>query len=119
MKNAINDNFTKHDKYNNMEKVAEFIRNNYNKNHSAEYYAEMCNLNKYYFIKLFGEYTGVSPQHFRTQIRIEKAKELLKTTSMHNGEIAELVGYSSSYYFSRIFKTYTGVSPNEFRKNNK
>ncbi|MBR5519025.1 MAG: helix-turn-helix transcriptional regulator [Clostridia bacterium] len=119
MKNAINDSFTKHDKYNNMEKIAEFIRNNYNKNHSAEYYAEMCNLNKYYFIKLFGEYTGVSPQHFRTQIRIEKAKELLKTTSMHNGEIAELVGYSSSYYFSRIFKTYTGVSPNEFRKNNK
>ena len=37
----------------------------------------------------------------------------------YRGEIAELVGYSTSYYFSRIFKTYTGVSPNEFRKNNK
>ena len=119
MTNAINEDFIKQDKYDNIEKVAEFIRNNYAKSHSAEYYAQMCNISKYYFIKLFGEYTGVSPQHFRTQIRIEKAKQLLNTTSMNNSEIAELVGYSSSYYFSRIFKNYTGVSPNEFRKNSK
>lgn len=114
-----NENLTeKYDKYERILPVVEFINNNYSKNHSLQDYANICNLDKYYFIKLFREYTGVSPHLFRTRIRVEKAKELLTNTDMNNREIAEGVGYSSSYYFSRIFKTYTGVSPVQFRKSN-
>ncbi len=106
-----------YDKYKGIIRVMEFIRNNYAKNYTIQYYADICNLNKYYFIKLFGEYTGESPQFFRTKIRLEKAKDLLLNTTMTNTEIAEFVGYSSAYYFSRIFKTRTGISPTVFRKN--
>lgn len=50
-----------------------------------------------------------------TDIRIEKAKEMLKRTYMKNYEVSELVGYKDSRYFSQIFKKKTGVSPSEYR----
>ena len=104
------------DKFNCIYKVIDFIEKNYVENHPVELYADMCKLNKYYFIKLFRECTGISPHLYKTKIRIEKAKELLTNTQMRNDEIAEQVGYSTSYYFSRIFKVHEGISPNTFRK---
>ena len=106
-----------HNKYNCIIYAMEFIRENYSENHSVQYYANLCNLDKYYFIKLFREYTNETPHYFRTKIRIEKSVELLETTTMNNTEIAEAVGYSSSYYFSRIFKKYMSVPPDTYRKN--
>ena len=120
MLNNINEISTeKYDKFDSILSVVEFIRNNYNKNHSIQYYAGLCNLDRYYFIKLFKECTGESPHLFKTKIRIEKAKELLCNTNMNNTQIAERIGYSSSYYFSRIFKAYTGEAPEMYRKNHK
>lgn len=110
MKTASND------KYNGVSEVVEFIKKTYRKNYSVDYYAGMCNLQKCYFITLFKSYTGVSPQRFRTNIRIEKAKELVKNTNMKNEAIAKAVGYHNPLYFSRIFKKYTGVSPQDYRK---
>lgn len=74
----------KYDKFKNMDLVIGFIKKHYTENHSVQYYADLCNLDKYYFIKLFREYTGVTPVFYRTTIRIEKAKELLKTTNYNN-----------------------------------
>ena len=107
----------KYDKFNRIQNVVDFIEKNYAQNHSVEFYADACKVEKYYFIKLFREYTGVSPHLYKTKIRLEKAKELLRNTKMTNSRIAEQVGYSSSYYFSRIFKIHQGMSPDTFRKN--
>ena len=104
------------DKFNRIQSIVEFIEKNYAENHSVDFYAEACKLEKYYFIKFFWEYTGVSPHLYKTKIRIQKAKELLQSTKMTNSRIAEQIGYSSSYYFSRIFKIHEGVSPKTFRK---
>lgn len=79
-------------------------------------YARKCCMDKYYFISLFKEYTGLSPHAYRTRIKMERAKELLADTSMTNGEIAELLGYKDPLYFSRAFKKYAGKSPNAYRK---
>ena len=106
-----------YDKYNCIISVMDFIRENYSKNHSVQYYANLCNLDKYYFIKIFHEYTNETPHYFRTKIRMEKAVELMKNSNMNNREIAEAVGYSSPYYFSRIFKKYIGVPPKTYKKN--
>ncbi len=113
-----NNSSEKYDKFKRINSLLDFIRKNYNKNHSVQYYADLCNLDKYYFIKLFREYTTDTPLLYRTKLRIEKAKELLIKTNMTNSKIAETIGYSSSYYFSRIFKVHTGMSPDIFRKNN-
>lgn len=103
-------------KYKKIISVLELFHNNYSDNYPVQYYADICGLDKYYFISLFKEYTGMPPHMYITNIKIEKAKELLTDTELSNAEIAESIGYTDPFYFSRIFKKYTGVSPTSFKK---
>lgn len=65
--------------------------------------------------KLSGE-LGLSISDFITQIRLEKAKELLLQTNYPIYEIASKVGYSDANYFSRSFSKTYGVSPSVCRQ---
>ncbi len=64
---------------------------------------------------LFGRQTGETFIEYLTRKRIDKAKELLRTTSGSAKEIAFAVGYSNPRYFYLVFKKVTGFSPTEFR----
>jgi two-component system, response regulator YesN len=59
---------------------------------------------------------GISYSGLLTQMRIDKAVNLLKTTDMSIREIADKVGYESQHYFSTIFKKLVGVSPKQFKQ---
>ena len=50
------------------------------------------------------------------EIRMEKARELLKDVRLKTYEVAEKVGIPDAHYFSRIFKKYNGVTPTEYRE---
>ena len=50
-----------------------------------------------------------------TEKRMEKAKKLLKSTSLSSGEITARTGYKDSHYFSFVFKKTQGMSPREYR----
>jgi len=67
------------------------------------------------FRKLFKIETGYSPHQYLLMMRIEKAKELLKTTTLNINEIAWQTGFDSEFYFSTIFKKKTGCSPSNYR----
>ena len=99
-------------------KVVDFIKNNYSENHTIQYYANICNMERKYFITVFRQHIGVSPQRFRTNLRIEAAKKFLLNTNMNNEDIADALGYSDPLYFSRVFRKHTGVSPKVFREKN-
>lgn len=60
--------------------------------------------------------TGLSYKDYVNQKRIEKAKELLKSSDDKAFEIAQLCGFNSSASFSQTFKAVTGMTPNDFRK---
>ncbi len=79
-------------------------------------YAEKYMYNYSHLSQMFKLYSGQSFIDFLTELRIRKAEELIRTTSLPISEISERVGYSDFSYFSRIFKKKRAVSPNEIRK---
>jgi len=93
-----------------------YIHENYKAPIVIRELAEKYHMTYNWFIRCFKDFTGSSPQSYLTDIRIEKAKDLLSHRSFQIGEIAELVGYSDPLYFSRIFKKKTGCSPKEYKK---
>ncbi len=68
-----------------------------------------------YFSAIFSRAMGMTFTEYVTQKRMEKAKGLLRTTDMHTGEIAQLVGYKDPHYFSFVFKKTQGQTPREYR----
>lgn len=77
---------------------------------AAKYY-----INLSYLSQLFKTETGENFIDYLTKVRIEKAKELLKSTELKTYKISELVGYSNSRYFSDVFQKNVGVTPTTFR----
>ena len=77
--------------------------------------SDHVNVTPAYFSKLFKEETGITFIKWLNQLRIEKAKGLLKNTRLKTYEISEKVGYYDYKYFSNTFRKYTGVSPREYR----
>ncbi|SHH72509.1 response regulator transcription factor [Clostridium grantii] len=76
--------------------------------------AEQSYLSPNYLSFLFKMETGQTFIDTLTQIKIDKAKELLKNKHYKIYEVAEELGYKDSRYFSHIFKKYTGISPKDF-----
>ena len=54
--------------------------------------------------------------NYLTGLRMQKAKELLKTTTFKIYEISEMVGYRNVESFNRVFKKYYEISPLQYRK---
>ncbi|NOU98905.1 response regulator [Paenibacillus planticolens] len=70
-----------------------------------------------YFSRIFKIETKMTFVNYLNHIRMETAKELLRTTDMKALEIAEKVGYADANYFSFSFRKNVGVSPKEYRNN--
>lgn len=78
--------------------------------------AKQLNLDRSYFSKLFQKATGKSPQRYLTDLRLEKAAELLRSYGKTPGEAACAAGYPDVFSFSRMFKRRYGVSPREYQR---
>lgn len=78
--------------------------------------AEYVGLNEKYFTNRFTKEAGETFSEYLTGIRVQKAKELLRTTSFKVYEVAEMVGYNNVEHFNRMFKKVTGQSPTKYRK---
>lgn len=78
--------------------------------------AKMACMSKDYFIRLFRQETGDTPNAFITKRKLEKAELLLVTTSLPVNRIADSLGYDDYSYFNRIFKKNSGMTPMQYRK---
>lgn len=77
--------------------------------------AAHVDLNPYYFSKLFKETRGMTFIAYLTELRVQRAKELLASSHLSQKEICYETGYHDPNYFSRVFKKNTGYSPSEYR----
>lgn len=97
-------------------KALQYIEENYNKEVGLKNVANYVNLSPNYFSTLFKKEMGQSFVDYIMYLKIEKAKELLKTNKLFY-QIAEEVGFAEETYFSKMFKLKTGVSPREWKLN--
>ena len=68
-----------------------------------------------HFSVVFSQETCKTFKEYLTELRIKKAKELLRTTTLKSSEICYQVGYTDPHYFSYVFKKNTGLTPTDFR----
>lgn len=91
----------------------------------AHYMDEELSLNKVaqvalvsanHFSALFSQNMGQTFIEYLTNLRMSRAKELLRCTPKRSSEIAGEVGYKDAHYFSYLFKKTQGMTPSEYRK---
>lgn len=110
-KNKIHTNRTEYV----IEKSVHTIRQNISYHIDFKELTQLFNISYSQFRKIFKKETGLSPQQYLINERIECAKRLLVNTELTLKEIAEKSGFNSIHYFSRIFKQKTGQSPSTKR----
>lgn len=92
------------------------MEQNYRVWYKNEEYARMCGISKYHFIHLFTACKGCSPSKYKSDLLMQKARELVGISELPMGEIAEMLGFEDALYFSKKFKAYYGASPSQYRK---
>ncbi len=94
----------------------QYIRKHYRDSHlTLENIAESLHVSTVYLSKMIKQDLGVSYVKIVTQLRLQAAKDLLKTTDLSIREIAERVGYDSQHYFSTAFRKSIGVTPKQYK----
>ena len=101
---------------NTVAQVIDYLNGNYMNNITLTDMAEIVHLNANYFSEIFHKEKGITFKEYLTQIRMERAKELLKRSNYRQSEIAAMVGYNDTKHFSKIFRKYVGITTTEYRK---
>lgn len=86
-----------------------------NSDFSLNMIATHIGISESYFSSIFKRETGESFVEYLTKVRIDKACELLRCTTLRMAEIGERVGYKDPHYFSAIFKKLVGQSPKAYK----
>jgi two-component system response regulator YesN len=113
---AFRDSQPNHQHVQLIRQAKEYIERHYaNPDLSLNDIAAQANLSPSHFSAVFSQETCQTFKEYLTEVRITKAKELLRMTTLRSSDIAYQVGYNDPHYFSSVFKKNTGLSPIEFR----
>ena len=93
-----------------------FIQQHYQEALRLEDVSSAVGFNATYFSAMFKKETGQNFMDYLTELRMNKAKELLCTDENSVQDVADQIGYRDLKYFSRLFKKTTGISPSEYKK---
>ena len=97
-------------------RAEEYIKEHYrNSALSLREVADAVFISSSYLSALFRRKKNISFSAYLANIRIDKAKALLRNTALHSAEIAARVGYSNPQYFTLAFKRHTGLSPIQYK----
>lgn len=70
---------------------------------------------KSYLSKVFHQMSGKTLAGYTAQVKIDRAKQLIREGNLNFTEISALLAFDNPQYFSRVFKRCTGMSPTEFK----
>ncbi len=99
--------------------AVDYIHDNFTNNDmTVEFLAQMCNMSDTCFRKYFTEFFDVTPISYIKNLKLNYAKELIKSGYYTIQEISDKCGFNTVNYFSTFIKKETGKSPSQLRKNN-
>jgi len=99
-----------------VKQTIDFVQNNYSLNLSVQQLADMAQLPRWQYLRVFKKLTGSNPSSYITHLRIEQAKRMLCDSDGQVWEVAHRVGYNDEHYFNRRFKLATGISPGQYAR---
>lgn len=108
----------KNEKFKGIVKVAmKYMNDHYSENIGVEDIAAITYVSPNYFSRVFKKETGKSFTEWLNNVRLDKAKIILKDLRFRVYEVAEQVGYNDYKIFTHNFKKYVGCTPKEYREN--
>lgn len=93
------------------------LREQMNQHITPEDVAKELQVGYSWFRKAFKKYTGMAPNQYLIQLKIQQSKELLLVPENSVKSVAYLLNFESIPYFSKLFKIKTGLSPQDYRSN--
>lgn len=99
-----------------VERARKYLETHYQESITREDIEKYVHLNGDYLNRIYKSATGYTLMEYIQFVRIEKAKQLLRTTNDTISEICGKTGYDSPPYFAKIFKKQTGKTPSEYRE---
>ena len=98
-----------------MRRVREYVEIHLSKNIDLAALAAVAGLSMHHFARQFKQSSGVTPHHYLTKKRVERAQEMLVETDLSLSEIAYAAGFSDQSHLARHFRYMVGTTPREFR----
>ena len=97
------------------QKIREYIWKNMAEPMTLQQVCREFGISQPYLSRFFKKYEGQSFSNYLAEIRIQRAKELLKANQdLLIKDIAYMVGYTDQFYFSRVFHSVAGLTPTEY-----
>lgn len=100
-----------------MQKALRYLSTVTNRKVTVREVAERVGYSTGHFSKKFKETFGCTPQIYMSNMKLELAKERLRSTDLPIAKIAQELGFCDASYFGNFFKAKTGVFPSYYRKN--
>lgn len=99
-----------------LQQAIAYMHDRLSENLSLAEIAGELNMSQYHFSRLFKQSMGISPYQYVMRLRIERAKYLLRTTSLTVIVIAQQTGFSNQNQLTIQFRKFTGTTPSNYRK---
>ncbi len=95
-------------------RILNYLETNLDEHLSLEMICHDNLIGRSQLLRLFQEKTGNGVIEYFSKMKIDAAKQLIRTDQLNFTQIAQQLGYSSIHYFSRQFKKITGMTPSEY-----
>lgn len=99
-------------------RACEYLTAHYAENISLEQLARIANLSPFHFNRVFAEQFGIPPHAFQTQIRVSRAKSLLRQ-GWAISQAASQTGFADQSHLTRHFRRLIGIPPGQYKQNSK
>jgi transcriptional regulator GlxA family with amidase domain len=98
-----------------MRRVREYVEAHLSESTDLAMLAAVAGLSIHHFARGFKQSAGVTPHHYLTQKRVERAQDMLAHTDLSLSEIAYAVGFSDQSHLARHIRGMLGITPGQLR----